>query len=253
MRYFLEVSYKGTHYSGFQIQQTGGTIQGAIQEALSIFLKQPFVLTGSSRTDSGVHARQNFFHFDYEQPFDPGWIYNLNAILPADIVIKNIFEVAPDAHSRFDAGSRTYQYHLYQFKDPFLADTAYYFPYKLDRAKLENAAALIKEYTDFTSFSKKNTQVKTCQCTILESEWSTTGYGLYYQVTANRFLRGMVRALVATMLKVGRGRLAPDQLQQLLEQPRFGTAFFDAPAHGLTLMKVNFPGGILEEHALPDA
>lgn len=155
MRYFLEVSYKGTRYSGFQIQQTGSTIQGAIQKALSIFLKQPLVLTGSSRTDSGVHAQQNFFHFDCVQSFDPNWIYNLNAILPADIVIKNIFEVPPDAHSRFDAGSRSYQYNLYRFKNPFLADTAYYFPYKLDEEELQTAATLIKEYTDFTSFSKK--------------------------------------------------------------------------------------------------
>lgn len=126
-----------------------------------------------------------------------------------------------------------------------MADTAYYFPYKLDEEELQTAATLIKEYTDFTSFYKKNTQVKTCQCTIIESQWGTTEYGLYYQVTANRFLRGMVRALVATMLKVGRGRLSMDGFRQLLETPRFGAAFFDAPAHGLTLMKVNYPDDIL--------
>lgn len=236
----MEVAYKGTNYNGFQIQQTGNTIQGEVEKALTVFLKETLALTGSSRTDSGVHALQNYFHFDWDKAFARDWIYNLNAILPADIVIRNVFPVADEQHCRFDAVSRSYQYRVYDFKNPFIAETAYFYPYPLDTDRLSEAAALLKEYTDFSSFSKKNTQVKTFQCQIKESFWSRQEGGLTYHVTANRFLRGMVRALVATMLKVGRGTMDLARFRTIIETASCGSAYFDAPARGLTLVTVAY-------------
>ncbi|WP_300597119.1 tRNA pseudouridine(38-40) synthase TruA [Niabella sp.] len=241
MRYFLEVSYKGTRYSGFQIQHTGATIQGEIEKAFTVFFKEAPILTGSSRTDSGVHAFQNFFHFDWNRDFDSKWIYNLNAILPGDIVIKEVRQVADDAHSRFDALSRSYLYTVYQFKNAFLADTAYFYPYPLNLAYMNEAAALLKRFKDFSSFSKTNTQVKTFNCNLMESHWALE-QGVYrYQVTANRFLRGMVRALVATMLRVGRGSLSLEAFEAIIKKTVCGSAYFDAPAHGLVLTQVRYP------------
>ncbi|MGJ7033315.1 tRNA pseudouridine(38-40) synthase TruA [Niabella hirudinis] len=240
MRYFLEISYKGTRYRGFQIQDTGITIQGEVERALTILFKEKFALTGSSRTDSGVHALQNFFHFDWNRSFDPQWIYNLNAILPADIVIKEIKQVADDAHSRFDALSRTYVYKVYQFKNAFLSDTAYFYPYPLDLEAMNQAASLLKGFKDFSSFSKKNTQVKTFNCNLMESFWMQEADLFLYQVTANRFLRGMVRALVATMLRVGRHTLTMDEFEQVIKKASCGAAWFDAPGHGLVLKEVAF-------------
>ena len=163
-RYFIEVAYNGAKYSGFQIQPNAPSIQAEIEKALNILFKQTFTLSCSSRTDAGVHALSNFFHFDAEGlPHNEQLIksiYNLNAILPNDIVVKNISQVADTAHSRFDALSRSYQYSVYQLKDPFIADRAYYFPYNLDLKKLQLAAAILKEYQDFTSFSKKTPRLK---------------------------------------------------------------------------------------------
>jgi len=241
LRYFLEVAYKGTRYRGFQIQKNALTIQGEIEKAFHVLFKQPVELTGSSRTDAGVHARQNFFHFDWPETFEQKWIYNLNAILPPDIAINAVSEKNNEAHCRFDALSRVYHYHVYQYKNPFITERAYFYPYSVDIALLNSAAALIKDYTDFTSFSKKNTQVKTFNCTILQSEWVIKDDQLIYIVSANRFLRGMVRALTATMLKVGRGIITLDTFRSIIESKDGSNTYFDTPAHGLTLMKVNYP------------
>ncbi len=240
MRYFLEVAYKGTRYKGFQIQRNALTIQGEIEKAFKVLFKRAVELTGSSRTDAGVHARQNFFHFDWPGTFEQKWIYNLNAILPGDISINSINGKTEDAHCRFDALSRTYHYRVYQYKNPFLTDRSYFYPYSLDIALLNTAAAILKEYTDFTSFSKKNTQVKTFNCTILKSEWIIKDDQLIYIVSANRFLRGMVRALAATMLKVGRGTISLDIFRNIIESKDCSNTYFDAPAHGLTLMEVRY-------------
>ena len=173
-RYFIEVSYKGTNYSGFQIQQNANSIQSEVEKSLKIFFKKDFELTGSSRTDAGVHAFQNFFHFDIDEQlnFQNDFQYNLNAILPKDIVIKKIFPVNNNVHCRFDALSREYEYFIYQDKDPFLQDTAFYYPYKLDLNKLNQSAEQIIKYEDFTSFSKRNTQVKNFICKILKDRKS---------------------------------------------------------------------------------
>lgn len=240
-RYFLELAYKGTNYSGFQIQENANSIQQEVEKALGIFFRARFELTGSSRTDGGVHAMQNFFHFDYEGDIENRVLYNVNAILPPDIVINNVYPVAPDAHCRFDAIGREYRYYIYRVKNPFLADRAWFYPYTLDRGNLEAAAALIPLYQDFTTFAKRNTQVKTFLCSVLESAWEEDEQCLVYRVKANRFLRGMVRGLVGTMLQVGRGKLSVEEFAGVLEKKNNRLADFSAPGHGLFLHRVIFP------------
>lgn len=265
MRYFLEVSYKGTNYSGFQAQQNANTIQAEIEKALLIILKEPINLTGSSRTDAGVHALQNFFHFDTTQliisPKEEHifnkttavginkirLLYNLNAVLPGDIVAKNLILVSDNAHCRFDAISREYKYFIYRQKNPFLKDRAFYFPYKLDMKKIQEASQLIKNYTDFTSFSKRNTQVKNFECKVYKSEWFIEKDCIVYHVLANRFLRGMVRALTATLLQVGRNKLSISDFESIIQAKDCTKANFAVPPQGLFLFGVNYPGKYFEK------
>lgn len=240
-RYFLEVSYKGTNYSGFQTQKNANSIQEEVEKAFLILQKEEVMLTGSSRTDSGVHALQNFFHFDFEGTIHPHFVYKINAILPPDIVVKTVFPVAADTHCRFDAISREYKYFIYREKNPFLNDRAFYFPYKLNMESLQNAAGILKGYNDFTSFSKRNTQVKTFICQIQISEWLMENECLVYHVKGNRFLRGMVRALTATMLKVGRGTIGTAEFSRIIEAKDCTQASFAVPPHGLFLTSVDYP------------
>ena len=239
-RYFLEVAYKGTNYNGFQIQQNANTIQAEVEKSLQTLFKQDFDLTGSSRTDAGVHALQNFFHFDADVVITSKHIYNLNAILPSDIIVKNIKQVANDMHCRFAAESREYKYFIYTSKNPFLEDRAYYFPYQLNVDLLHQAASILLTYSDFTSFSKKHTQVNNFNCNIFISRWIEEDDCLVFNVKSNRFLRGMVRALVATMLKVGRGQISIEAFKNIIESKDCASAFFDTPAHGLFLVKVDY-------------
>jgi len=250
-RYFIEVGYKGTQYSGFQVQDNSHTVQAEIDRALRILFREPVVSTGSSRTDAGVHAEQNFLHFDTHLPLHPQFVYKINAILPDDIVLKGVYEVPADAHSRFSALGRAYEYTLYTHKDPFMQDRGYFFPYRIDVSLLEQAAAIIKEYNDFTSFSKRNTQVRTFLCAIATSYWSGDSGRLVYNVSANRFLRGMVRGLVGTMLRVGRGRLSLEQFRAVIESKNCAKADFAVPPQGLFLMKVSYPEGLLHKVAQP--
>ena len=241
-RYFLEVSYKGTNYSGFQIQQNANSIQAEIEKAIQILQKKKISLTCSSRTDAGVHALQNFFHFDFEGQINPQFVYRMNAILPGDIVVQKIMAVQQESHCRFDAISREYKYFIYWHKNPFLKDRAFYFPYKLNIELMQQAAALIKGYKDFTSFSKRNTQVKTFNCCIMESTWERENECLVFYVKADRFLRGMLRALVATMLKIGRGKMTITAFKQVIEAKDCTKITFAAPSYGLFLMRVNYKG-----------
>lgn len=239
LRYFIELSYKGAAYSGFQVQRNANSVQAEVEKALSIYYRKPFELTGSSRTDAGVHALQNYFHFDTEEALADA-SYHLNAILPEDIVIKRIFEVAPDAHCRFDATSREYRYNIYRHKDPFLQDRAWFYPYQLDHVLLQQAATELMQHHDFTSFSKRNTQVHTFECDIMHSEWQWREELLTYEVKGNRFLRGMVRGLVGTMLHVGRKKITVAQFRNIIQARDCTKADFSVPAHGLFLEKVNF-------------
>jgi len=245
-RYFLELAYKGTAYSGFQIQDTGVTIQSQLTDALRTIFRQEFQLTGSSRTDAGVHAEQNYFHFDSGIIFTDKHIYNLNAVLSKDIAVKHVRMVQPESHCRFDAVSRSYRYSLILTKDPFLTETAWLYPFSIQRALLDEAAAIIQEHTDFTSFSKKNTQVKTFNCSIEMSQWVERDGLLIYEVRSNRFLRGMIRGLVATMLKVARDNISLNDLRNILAAKDCSKADFSAPAHGLCLTNVAFPDRVFK-------
>jgi len=238
-RYFIEVAYKGTAFSGFQVQENANSIQAEVEKAMQVFFRSTFQLTGSSRTDAGVHALQNFFHFDSDLAIADE-SYHLNAILPADIVVKRIFAVADDAHCRFDALSREYHYFLYAKKDPFKKDIAYYYPYELDLGLLNAAAKLVLENRDFSAFAKRNSQVKTFECSMLYGEWVHEEDGLIYRVKANRFLRGMVKGLVGTMLQVGRKKLSLEQFKGILETGDPSLADFSPPSQGLFLVRVNF-------------
>jgi tRNA pseudouridine38-40 synthase len=240
-RYFLELSYKGTAYSGFQVQSNAGSIQEEVEKAFAVFFRKEVMMTGASRTDTGVHARQNYFHFDIDDPIEEEMVYRLNAILPGDICIRGIFPVPEGAHCRFGAESREYRYYIYGKKDPFLADRAYFYPYPLNCGDLETAAARLKEYTDFTSFSKRNTQVKHFRCNIFESQWVQEAGTSYYRIRANRFLRGMVRGLTGTMLMVGRGYLTIEQFNEILEGREPSKVNFNVPAKGLFLDQIRYP------------
>ncbi|HEY0750882.1 MAG TPA: tRNA pseudouridine synthase A [Chitinophagaceae bacterium] len=255
-RYFLEVAYKGTRYSGFQVQENAITIQSEVEKAFNVIhgLKEGKLLdggtlvdqvkfTGSSRTDAGVHALQNYFHFDFEAEVHPQLVYKMNAILPHDIVVKRLVGVSDTAHSRFDAISRRYVYKIHSFKDPFLHDRSFYFPYTLDYQLLDQTAAYITEQTNFWGFSKTNTQVKNFVCQVQESFWTLNGSELTYTIESNRFLRGMVRLLTAAQLKVARNRISYGQFQDffngVLKCP------YSVPAHGLYLLQVTYPESLI--------
>jgi len=246
-RYFLEVRYKGTHYAGFQIQQNAHTVQAAVELALLVYYKTRLTLTGSSRTDAGVHAVQNFFHFDTELTIDPGSKYNLNSILPEDIAITDIIAVSNSSHCRFDAIWRKYTYHVYRYKDPFLTESAYYYPYSLDFDLLRRAAEMLIGEYNFETFSKRNTQVKTYTCIVIESEWKKDNEQLIYHVKANRFLRGMVRGLVGTMLKVGRRKISLNDWKEILLSHDNTRADFSVPGKGLWLQQVAYAEGYFEK------
>jgi tRNA pseudouridine38-40 synthase len=244
-RYFLEVAYKGGNYSGFQVQKNANTVQAEIEKALETYFRQKVTTTGSSRTDTGVHALQNFFHFDFEETISYNFLYSVNSILPFDIAVKNIYFVPPNANCRFDAVSREYRYYIYQKKDPFIYGRAYYFPYALDLKKLLAAAEIVASYKDFTAFSKRNTQVKNFECSIIQSTWIIENDCVIYHVHANRFLRGMVRGLVGTMLQVGRDKLSLDEFEKVIQGRDCTKADFSAPGEGLFLVRVNYPENLL--------
>lgn len=249
-RYFIELAYKGTAYSGFQKQPGAATIQTEVEKALHILTRKNIELTGSSRTDAGVHALQNYFHFEVN--FDVvvhQFVYRLNAILPPDITVKNLHPVQPDAHCRFSALARSYEYHIYRKKNPFLADRAYFFPYEVNLTTLNEAALLLLSYTDYTSFSKRNTQVKTFHCTIQKASWKIEKEELIFSVTANRFLRGMVRGLTGTMLKAGRGNVSIADFRNIIEAKDCRKADFSVPPQGLFLTHVIYPDSVWKSNS----
>ena len=241
-RYLIEVAYDGTNYSGFQVQKNAITIQSEVEKAMLVYFRRSFSLTGSSRTDAGVHAFQNFFHADSDNELTDfqNSVYSINCLLPHDITVKDIRRVKDDFHCRFDATERYYVYKIYFKKDPFLLNRAYYYPYPLDILKLNEAASLITSTKNFKSFSKRKTQVKTFNCSITESKWLLEGDLLEYHVSANRFLRGMVKGLVATMLLVGTGKIGYNQFLSIIRSEDCANADFSAPPHALYLKSVVF-------------
>lgn len=243
-RYFIEVAYKGTDFKGFQIQPNAVTIQGEINKAIQTVLKTEIITSPSSRTDAGVHALQNFLHFDTDIVLPHSFIYNINSILSKDIVIKNVTKVNENAHARFDATARKYAYHIIQNKNPFKKETAYFIPFTLDIDAMNEAASLLKKFTDFESFSKKNTDVLTYNCQLSISYFEKKEDEIIYHVQSNRFLRGMVRALVGTIILIGRKKITMDDLVEIVESKDCRKADFSTPAHGLFLENVLYDENI---------
>lgn len=245
-RYFIEVMYDGTAYHGSQIQGEQKTVQYDLNKALSTLLRREVDTLGASRTDEGVHALCNFYHFDGEEKLSGKTLYNLNAILPSSMAVKNIYTVSnPTANARFDATGRHYRYRIYSKKNPFLHNRALLYPYALDKSLLQQTAALLKKYKDFETFSKRNTQAKTFQCTLYKSEWQEVGDELHYVVWGNRFLRGMVRGLVGTQLRVARGKYSIEEFKTIIESKDCSRADFSVAGHGLYLEQITYPEGLL--------
>jgi len=240
-RYFLELCYDGATFGGFQIQNNVDTIQGAVQAAMKTLYRADIELTGASRTDAGVHSLQNFFHFDTDLPISQKNVYNLNAILPNTIVIKAIYQVPNEAHSRFDATTRSYIYKMHTQKDPFLEGRSWYYPFPLDIDKLQEATQTLLTFTNYESFSKKNTSVNTFECSVSKAFWQVEGTQLYFHISSNRFLRGMIRGLVGTLLQVGRGQISLEQWLDIVASHNEQRVDFSTPAYGLYLSAIEYP------------
>ncbi|GHB73675.1 tRNA pseudouridine(38-40) synthase TruA [Persicitalea jodogahamensis] len=242
MRYFIQLSYKGTDFIGWQRQVKGRSVQQTLEEALSTILRQPIEIVGSSRTDAGVHASQQFAHFDLEKAIpDPGMVvYRMNSLLPNDLAVRAIFLVGDDIHARFAATHRRYEYRIIRQKNPFLINEAYVFRPELDLQKMNAAAALLLQHDDFESFSKVHTDVKTFICNIVQAEWFLKDEVLCFSVQSNRFLRGMVRGLVGTLLEVGTNKLTVAEFEKIILAKNRQAAGPQAPAKGLFLVEVGY-------------
>ena len=245
-RFFITLSYNGKNYVGWQIQPNGISVQQVLQDALSTILREQIEVVGAGRTDAGVHARKMVAHFDFSgEGFDKKeWIKKLNSFLPADISVHDITEVNADAHARFSAISRTYKYYLTTEKDPFLHDFNYRVFFQPDMDAMNAMCEILKEYEDFTSFSKLHTDVKTNICHIHEAYWQQQGANFVFTIKADRFLRNMVRAIVGTLLEVGRGKLDEHGFRRIIEAKNRSVAGNSAPGHALFLSDVAYPDEI---------
>lgn len=246
-RYFLQLSYKGTNYHGWQIQPNAISVQEVIENALSTLLREKISVVGAGRTDTGVHASFFVLHFDTEnENIEPGnLVYKLNNFLPHDIAVQNLWKVKNNAHARFDALSRTYKYFILTEKDPFKVETSYKYIPTLDIQKMNEAAKLLFEFDDFTSFSRLHSDVKTNNCKISRAEWKQEGTQLVFTIKADRFLRNMVRAVVGTLLEVGKGKLTINEFKNIIELKNRGAAGASAPAAGLFLVDIEYPEELL--------
>jgi tRNA pseudouridine38-40 synthase len=242
-RYFIYLSYKGTAYHGWQMQPNGISVQEVLAKALTTVLRHEIEITGAGRTDTGVHARLMVAHFDMntDTPLQFDLRAKLNSILPNDIAISKIVEVKADAHARFDAISRRYEYHVTTRKNVFKTEFAAKINHKIDFAAMNKAAETLKEYRDFTSFSKLHTDVKTNNCQITHAEWTQQGDEWIFTIEADRFLRNMVRAIVGTLFEVGRGRMTIEQFRSVIEAQNRCKAGVSVPAHGLYLVDIRYP------------
>ncbi len=241
-RYFLKLAYKGTHYHGWQIQPNAISVQEVIENAMSIILKQSIAIVAAGRTDAGVHAQLMYAHFDVLEKIDSVFlVQKLNSFLPKDIVIFDIIQVHQEAHARFDATSRTYHYFINQIKDPFSEELSWYFNQKLDIDAMNLAAEILLQYIDFECFSKLHTDVKTFNCKIIYAKWTPTANGLVFKITADRFLRNMVRAIVGTLVKVGQHKCTLLEFHEIIKSKNRNKAGFSAPAHALFLTDIQYP------------
>lgn len=242
-RYFGRLSFKGTRYHGWQVQPNALSVQEVIENAFSVILQEKIAVTGAGRTDTGVHASFYMLHFDSENgQIDEVWLVaRLNSFLPADIAFHSIMKVPPDAHARFSAISRTYQYFIHQQKDPFLTGTSFFFRRNLDLPKMNEACQVLFSISDFTSFSKLHTDVKTNLCKVFQAKWEKENDRIIFTVTADRFLRNMVRALVGTMLEVGLGKISVEDFIEIIYKKDRRAAGVSVPAEGLYLTEIIYP------------
>lgn len=242
-RLFFQCAYDGSNYSGWQKQPNAVTIQSTIEEKLSrLFPRKPIDTVGCGRTDAGVHAKESYFQADLPELYTLEQLqFKLNNMLPPDIAINNIIEVAQDAHARFDATSRTYQYYINHKKLPFRQRDSWFFPRELSVEKMNEGAKYLLGRQDFTSFSKLNTDVNNNFCEVYKAEWKVVGDQLRFEITANRFLRNMVRAIVGTLVDVGLGNTEPSDVKTIIEMMDRGKAGFSVPARGLFLKSVEYP------------
>jgi tRNA pseudouridine38-40 synthase len=243
-RYFIFLSFRGTAYHGWQLQPGKHTVQGVLAKALSTVLTAQTAVTGAGRTDTGVHASFFCAHFDAARDDlqeDGQLLYNINSLLPDDIAAKKIMRVKSEANARFDALSRTYRYTITRVKDPFVSDTAWLLYWPLDLQKLNEASAILLRHSDFTSFSRLHGGNKTNICRVTHAQWDEEQGRLLFTITADRFLRNMVRAIVGTMIPAGRGKLSPADFEAILNGKNRGLAGQSAPAHGLSLAAIEYP------------
>ncbi len=245
-RYFIALAYNGLAYHGWQRQPNAISIQQVLEEALSKLLRENINVMGAGRTDSGVHARQMFAHFDLAIALkdQKEMIFLLNGFLPNDIAVRNISRVKPSAHARFDAIERSYEYHITNVKDPFYADFHYYLKKELDLVLMNQAAKILFSHEDFQCFSRTNTDVKTFLCNIKTAEWRKEGTSLIFHISANRFLRNMVRAIVGTLLEIGNKKRSVESLDRVIKSKDRRKAGFSVPANGLYLTNIQYPNNI---------
>lgn len=248
-RYFIELSYDGTAYHGWQVQPNGVSVQEVLQRALSTLLRQDVEVVGAGRTDAGVHARMMVAHFDSPVELDRAQlVYKLNKLLPQDIAVSRVYQVPDDMHARFSATSRTYHYYIHTRKSPFLRHYSWQVSFPLDFNKMNEAASRLLEFEDFTSFSKVNTDTKTNLCKITEARWEQTEPDCWrFIISANRFLRNMVRAIVGTLIEVGRGRMTVEEFCQVIEQKNRCSAGESVPGHGLFLVDISYAAPTSQE------
>ena len=241
-RYFIHLSYKGTNYHGWQIQPNGNSIQQELTKSMETLLQQKTDLTGAGRTDTGVHAKRMTAHFDIQHPITDAknFVKRLNSLLPYDIAIHDLEEVAPNAHARFDAKSRTYKYYITTQKNPFSNEFTLLISYPLDFEAMNQAAATLFDYVDFTSFSKLHTDTKTNNCKIKQAYWKKEGDYWIFTIQADRFLRNMVRAIVGTLIEVGRKKISVDDFRLIIEKKDRCAAGTSAPAQGLFLAGIEY-------------
>jgi tRNA pseudouridine38-40 synthase len=241
MRYFIKLAYNGSRYHGWQYQPNASSVQETINKAISTLLNSEISIMGAGRTDTGVHAKIMYAHFDFEPPFNKtSLVHKLNSFLPKDIVIYDIIVVEEAAHARFDALKRTYTYQINTFKDPFLQEQSWYFHQELDIDLMNEAAMLLFNHIDFQCFSKVNTDVGTFDCTIFEANWKQNNNRLVFTISANRFLRNMVRSIVGTLVNVGLHKITLDDFNSIIVDKNRDKAGFSVPAHGLYLTEIEY-------------
>ena len=241
MRYFLELAYNGKNYHGWQIQPDAISVQEKLNNALSTILQKKIAVVGAGRTDTGVHASQMFAHFDVDKVLKGDYVFKLNSILPNDIVVYKVFLVDDEKHARFNALSRSYQYKIWLGRNPFLLDSTWQIhSQKLDISLMNKAANLLLEYRDFQTFSKVKTDVYTYNCNITEAVWVQNKNDLTFNITANRFLRNMVRAIVGTLVDVGLGKITVKDFKEIIESKNRSNAGLSVPAKGLFLTEIKY-------------